>query len=281
VSLTRTALERDRVTLVALLVVMLAGVQAFLSMPQAEDPGFVVRTALVLTYFPGASPQRVELLVTDKLEKAIQEIPQLDYVQSQSKSGISIVYVNVKESYDQMRPIWDDLRRKVERGAGDLPEGTVGPFVNDEFGDVFGTLVTLTGEGFSYAELKDVADDLRDELLLSDEAAKVEIYGAQEERVFVEYSNATLAELGLSPLQLKNTLEARNITLPGGEVRTGHETIVLEPSGNFESVDDLRRTILSVPGSDELIYLGDVARVERGYVDPPRTAAHVGGGSPG
>ncbi|MGD2114889.1 MAG: efflux RND transporter permease subunit [Acidobacteriota bacterium] len=276
-SLTRAAIERNRVTLVALLVVTLAGIQAFLTMPQAEDPGFIVRTALVLTHFPGASPERVELLVTDKLEKAIQEIPELDYVHSQSKTGISIVYVNVKESYDHVRPIWDDLRRKVDRVRGDLPEGTVGPFVNDEFGDVFGTIVTLTGDGFSAAELEAAADDVRDELLLIGEVAKVEIYGAQEERVFVEYNNATLARLGLSPLQLKNTLEARNITLPGGEVRTAHETIVLEPSGNFESVDELRRTLLTVPGSDELIYLGDVARVERGYVDPARTAVRVRG----
>jgi len=276
-NLTRAAIERSVVTWVALALIAVAGVQSFLTLPQAEDPGFIVRTALVLTYFPGASPERVELLVTDKLEKAVREMPELDFVASESKNGVSIVFVNVASAYDEMRPIWDDLRRKVDGVAGELPDGVRGPFVNDDFGEVFGTLVTLTGDGFSYAELKQVADRVRDELLLVPDVAKVDVHGAQDERVFVEYNNATLAELGLSTQQLKSTLEARNITLPGGEVRTAEETIVLEPSGNFESVDDLRRTLISVPGSDELIFLGDVARVERGYVDPPRAAVRVDG----
>ena len=155
-SVTRLAIERNRVTLVGLLLLLLAGVSAFLGMPQSEDPGFTVRTALVLTYFPGASPERVEQLVTDKLEKVIQEMPQLDSILSQSKTGVSIVTVNVLESYKEMRPIWDDLRRKVDRAGPDLPDGVIGPIVNDEFGDVFGTVLTLVGDGYSYAELKDV-----------------------------------------------------------------------------------------------------------------------------
>ncbi|MDY7093482.1 MAG: efflux RND transporter permease subunit [Acidobacteriota bacterium] len=276
-SLTRWAIDNNRVTLVSLAVLALLGIQAYVSMPQAEDPGFTVRTALVLTHFPGASPQRVEQLVTDKLEKAIQEIPQLDSIESQSKTGVSIILVNVQESYKEMRPIWDDLRRKVERVTPQLPSGTRPPQVNDEFGDVFGTILTVTGEGFSYAELEDVAEEVRDELLLIPSVAKVEVYGAQQERIFVEYNNARLADLGLSPLQLRNILESRNIINPGGEVRTEHEVIVLEPTGNFESVTDLRRTVLSIPGSNELIYLEDVARVERGYIDPSQTKMRANG----
>ena len=156
-SITRAAIEKNRITFVVLAVLVLAGVQAYLGMPQAEDPGFIIRTAMVLTYFPGGSPERVEQLVTDKLEKAIQEIPQLDSVTSQSKTGVSIIMVNILESYKEMRPIWDDLRRKVERVAPELPDSVRGPFVNDEFGDVFGTIVTVTGDGFSYAELKEIA----------------------------------------------------------------------------------------------------------------------------
>lgn len=276
-NLTRAAIEKNRITFVALAVLVLAGIQSYLGMPQSEDPGFTIRTAMVITYFPGASPERVEQLVTDKLEKAIQEIPQVDVINSQSKNGVSIIIVDVQERYKVMRPIWDDLRRKVDRAAGDLPDGVIGPNVNDEFGDVFGTVVNLTGDGYSYAELKDVADEVRDELLLIDEVAKVEIHGEQEERVFVEYNNARLAELGLSPGQLRNILESRNIINPGGQVRTLNEEIVLEPSGNFESVEDLARTIISLPGRDELIYLEDVAKVTRGYVDPPSRKMRASG----
>jgi multidrug efflux pump len=276
-SITRAAIEKDRITYVALAVLLAAGVNAYLSMPQAEDPGFIVRTAAVTAFLPGASPERVEQLVTDKLEKAIQEIPELDFVSSQSKTGVSIIFVNIQERYKQMRPIWDDLRRKIERARNDLPDGVRGPFVNDEFGDVFGTLVTITGDGYSYAELKQVADEVRDELLLIREVAKVDIFGAQDERIFVEYNNARLADLGLSPLQLRNILESRNIINPGGDIRTDEEEIVFEPSGNFESLDDLRRTVVRVPGSDRLLQLQDIASIVRGYVDPPTSKVHVSG----
>lgn len=268
-NLTRLAIDNNRVTTVLLLVLIIAGLAAWSKMPQSEDPGFTIRIAMVITYFPGASPERVEQLVTDKLEKAIQEMPELDFVQSDSKPGVSVIFVTIKQRYKEMRPIWDNLRRKVERARSELPDGIIGPIVNDEFGDVFGTIVNLTGDGYSYAELKEVADEVRDELLLIPDVAKVEIYGAQEERIFVEYNNARLADLGLSPLQLRGILGSRNIINPGGEVRTEDEEIVLEPTGSFESVQDLRRTLISIPGSDELLYLEDVATIRRGYVDPP------------
>ena len=276
-NITRAAIEKSRVTFIALFVILLAGIQTYQTMSRDEDPGFIIRTALVLTYFPGASPQRVEDLVTDKLEKVIQEIPQLDFVNSISRTGVSEVYVNIQESETRMRPIWDDLRRKVERGSRQLPNGAIGPFVNDEFGDVFGTIVTIIGEGFEYAELKDVADQVRNELLLIREVAKVEIQGAQEERVFVEYNNARLAELGLSAIQLSNILESQNVVLPGGDINTGDERIALEPSGNFESVEELKRTVINLPGNSELVYLQDIARVYRGYVDPPANKVRASG----
>lgn len=276
-NITRAAIQNNRVTVVALIVVFVAGLMSYLNLPRAEDPGFIVRTAQVITYFPGASPERVEQLVTDKLEKVIQEMPEIDFVTSQSKSGVSVVLVNILESYTDMRPIWDDLRRKVDRAAGELPDEAIGPFVNDEFGDVFGTIVTISGDGFSYAELKDIADECRNELLLIHEVAKVEIHGEQDERVFVEYNNARLAEFGLSPFQLKSILEARNIIIPGGQIYTDDEQIVLEPTGNFETLDDLRRTVITLPGRSQVVYLGDLANIHRGYVDPPKSLAHYKG----
>ena len=269
--ITRLAIEKNRIFWAALLVVLLSGAAAYRDMPRSEDPGFIIRTALVQTVFPGASPERVELLVTDKLEKVIQEIPELDFVASTSKVGVSIIYVNIDERYTEMRPIWDKLRRKVDRAREELPESVIGPTVNDEFGDVFGSIIAVTGDGFAYRELKQVADEVRNELLFIPEAAKVEITGAQEERVFVEYDNARLAEFGLSPVQAQQMLQARNIILPGGDFSTPFEKIVLEPTGSFRTVDEISQMVLNIPASDDVVRLQDIATVSRGYIDPPRT----------
>lgn len=275
--LTRFAIDRNRVFTAVIAIVLIGGSLAYSDMPRNEDPGFLVRTALVQTFFPGASPERVEMLVTDKLEEVIQEIPELDFISSSSKVGTSIIYVNISESYDDMRPIWDDLRRKVEGIQGDLPDGVVGPFVNDDFGDVFGSLIAITGADFEYRELKEIADEVRNELLYIPEAARVEIFGAQEERVFVEYENSRLAEFGLSPLQLQSVLASRNIILPGGDISTQYERIVFEPSGNFESIADLSGTIINLPGRQEVVRLQDIVTVRRGYIDPPSTQMRFNG----
>ena len=260
-----------------MLVILLAGFQSYLNMPRAYDPGFVIRAAQVVTYFPGASPERVELLVSDKIEKVVQEIPELDFVTSESRTGVSIIMVNIKESYKDMRPIWDNLRRKIDDVRGELPDGTIGPQVNDEFGDIYGIVITLTGEGYDYAELKDIADDTRDQFLYIDDVAKVDILGAQDERIFVEYSNTQLSKLNLSPSQLLQMLKGRNIIIPGGSIKLGNERIELEPSGNFQSVEEVRKTVISLPGSNEILYLSDIAEINRGYVDPPASMVHSSG----
>lgn len=272
-NITKISIEKNRITAVILILIIFAGINTFRTMPRAEDPGFIIRWALVTTDFPGASPERVEMLITDKLEKAIQEMPEIDYIYSESKTGVSIIYVAIQESYTEMRSIWDKLRRKVNRtkNRGELPAGIDGPRVNDEFGDVFGTIVTLTGEGYNYAELKEIADDVRHELLVIDEVAKVEIHGIQEEHIFVEYNDARLAELGLSASQLIGILENQNIVMSGGDITTGQEKIVLEPTGSFESVEDLKRTLINLPGRSDLLYLEDMVQIYRGYIDPPQS----------
>jgi len=276
-TITEAAIRYNRVTIMALVALVGAGLAAFYTLPRAEDPGFVVKTALVTTYLPGASPERMELLVSDKIEKVVQEIPELDFVRSDSRTGVSLVFVNILPEYKVMRPIWDDLRRKVERVQTELPSGVVGPFVDDEFGDVYPVMISILGDGYTLAELKDVADDVRDELLRLEMVAKVDIFGAQEERIFVEYDNARLAEVGLSPSQLQSILASQNILLSGGTVTVGGEDIALEPSGAFESVDDLRRTLIEVPGTGGVLYLGDLANIYRGTVDPPSSLMHTDG----
>jgi multidrug efflux pump subunit AcrB len=267
-NITRLAINNNRTTLVLIVVLVLLGIQAYQTIPRAYDPGFIIRAAQVITYFPGGSPERVEKLISDKIEKVVQELPELDFVKSESRTGVSIVTVNIKESYLEMRPIWDSLRRKVDKVVDDLPSGVIGPNVNDEFGDVYGVVMTLTGEGYSYSELKDVADSAKDELLHITEVAKVEIHGVQEERIFVEYDNARLSELNLTPLQLSQILANQNVLVSGGSIRLGKERIELEPSGNFENVNDIRRATIQLPGTKDVIYLENIATIKRDYIDP-------------
>lgn len=275
-NLTATAIAKNRITLTVVALVVIAGSVAYGTLPKAQDPGFIIRTAVITTRFPGASPERVELLVTDKIEKKIQEMPEIDSITSESRTGISLVYANFKESYKVMRPIFDDLRRKVDAITPELPQGAQIPEVNDEFGDVFGSVYTLRGADFSYAELKSIADEIRDELLKEPDIAKVSIHGEQQEVVFVEYNNARLAELGLSPQRLSALLASVNILSSGGDILSGRERIALEPTGNFESVEDLRRTVIELPGG-ALVYLEDIAEVYRGYRDPPRSVSRGNG----
>lgn len=246
-------------------------------MPKDYDPGFIIRTAQVITYFPGASPARVESLVSDKLEKAIQEIPELDFVKSESRTGVSIVSANIKERYKNMRPIWDNLRRKIESVAHELPAEAQQPIINDEFGDVFGIVIGVTAEGFNYRELKEMTDQVKDEFLRLPEVGKVDIFGDQEERVFIEYNNARLSELGLSPSQLSEQLTSRNIVIPGGNIDLANEKISLEPTGNFESVAEIAKTIVQIPGSDRVLYLEEIAKITRSYVDPVKSKLKITG----
>ncbi len=276
-NITRFAITNNRTSLMLLLSALLFGAMAFINMPKDYDPGYIIRTAQVITYFPGASPERVELLVSNPLEKVIQEIPELDYVTSESRTGVSIVKVNILDSYTEMRPIWDNLRRKIDGARDDLPEDAHAPIVNDEFGDVFGIVVGLTAEGFSYRELEEIAEQVKDEFLRLPETAKVEILGAQEERIFIEYDHARLAELGLSPSQLREQLAGRNIIIPGGSINLGPEKITLQPTGNFESVAEIGSTVISVPNSSQVLFLSDIASVYRGYADPAETVVRSNG----
>ncbi len=275
--MTALALDKNRITVTVLMVLCLAGFFTYQNMPRSEDPGFIVRTALIQTVFPGASPERVEQLVTDKLEKVIQQMPELKAVRSTSKTGLSIIYVDIKDQYKQMRPVWDKLRRKVADAKPDMPAEVVGPFVNDEFGDVFDTVYMLTGDGLDFRELKQIAKEVRSELLLQADIAKVDIIGAQEQRIYLEYDNAKLAQFGLSPDQLQAILAATNIVLPGGSLTLPYEKVVMDPSGNFTSIEDIRRTVINLPNRKDVVHLEDVVNVKQGYIDPKQHAFHATG----
>ncbi len=257
-----------RVSLTLLTLMTLSGVWAWFDLPKAEDPGFVVRQATVITRLPGANAQRMEELVSAVLEKAIIEMAELDNVRSTSRNSISIINAEYKAAYTDMRPIFDDLRRKIEAASADLPAGVLGPVVNDRLGDVFGNLYTLSGEGFSYPELKLEAERIKDELLLLDDVARVELQGLRDETIYVEYSDATLRELQITANELANAIANTNTISSGGQMVVGNERLSLEPSGDFSGIESLRTTVLRSSTGD-LLQLQDLADVSRVVADPP------------
>ena len=274
---TKVALTKTQVTLFTIAILCIAGLVGYFSMSRAENPLYTVRVAQIVTYWPGASPERVELLVTDKIEKMIQEISEVDYIESESKTGVSVITVTVLDQYKNMRPIWDELRRKVEDAERVLPETAKKPIVNDEYGDIFGIVFAITWDGFSYADVKEVADDLRDELLELKDVAKVDILGAQDERVFIDYNSDKLKEVSLSVEQLEQTLRERNIVQSGGIIHGFMQRIALEPTGNYTDIEDIRNTLIQIPHTDKIVTLQDIAEVYRGYIDPPNSLMRTAG----
>jgi multidrug efflux pump subunit AcrB len=266
-NITSFALKNDKVTIVFSILLFIYGIIAFLDLPRAKDPGFIIRTATVITYFPGASAKRVEQLVSDKLEKRIQEMSEIDFIKSTSKSGVSIIFVNILEKHKNMRPIWDTLRRKVEDGARELPSGTSNSIVNDEFGDVYGSQISISSDGLSPKELEDIANDTKDVFLRLNDVAKIEILGIQPQVVYVEFDNSKMARLNLSASYLKNILESKNIVLSGGSIKVDTNRLSLEPSGNYENKEQIGNTIIPL-NTGEKIYLKDIANIKYEYKNP-------------
>ena len=258
--------------------IILLGISMYFNLSRDSMPPYTVRVATVVSQFPGASPERVEQLVTDKIEKKAQELPELKEVASTSRTGLSIVSVILKDEVrpEKMQAVWDRLRRKLSNIKG-LPDG-VNPKLNDDgIGDVYGIVVGLLSDGFSYSEMKEYADDIKDDLIKLPDAAKVELGGVQEERVFVEFDNARLKQYGLSSSRLQQSIAATNILNSGGQVNLGDERIILEPTGNFNSVDDIRDMLIAVGDGSQLVKLGDITTVTKGYIDPPNQIVSIDG----
>ena len=277
--LTQFALQNNRVLLVILLVVALLGLAGYQTMPRDSMPPYTVRIASVVTSFPGAGPERVEALITSKVEEAAQELPELKTVTSESRTGLSVVSVELKQEVapDELQAVWDRLRRKMEGLRADLPEGAYGPEVKDDgIGVVFGLVVGLTGDGFTFAQLERYAQALRDDLIKLSDAAQVQISGIQRERIYLEFNDARLAELGLSAQKIKTHIAQTNIVFSGGEVRLEDERLVVEPTGSFADLDALGRTLIGV-GKDGRVYLGDITRIVRAYETPPQRLVKING----
>ena len=270
------SIEKNRVVLSILTVVMFLGIVYYLSLSRDSMPPYTVRVANIVTNFPGAGPERIEDLVTDKIEKVAQELPELKEVTSTSRTGLSVVTVELKMDVkpEDLQPVWDRLRRKLD-AITDLPEG-VEPFLDDDgIGEVFGIAVGITSDGYTYKEIKEYADDLRDDLIKLEDAAKVEINGDQEERVFIKVDNARLKAYGVTSNSLKKIITDTNILNSGGEVNIDEERIVLEPTGNFNSVTEIKEMLIPVGDEGRIVSLEDITSVEKGYIYPPKQIVRV------
>lgn len=281
-SLTRFALDNARLTILGIVALIGAGILTYVDFPAQEDPDMVVRTAVVTTAFPGMAPERIEQLITRPLEEVARELPQVKHIESTSSTGLSVIHVKLQDRYYDLAPIWQDLRTKIESARGDLPDGTSGPFVNDDFGRVAVATVALTAEGFTPAEMRERARSVRRQLYDVPGLEKVELYGVQEERVFIEVSNTRLAQLGLSPAVVIDALRKQNIILPGGSITAGDVRLVVETSGNFESVDEIGDLMVELPAQTagapaRLMALRDILTVRRGMQDPPGKPALFNG----
>ena len=246
-NLTQFAIERNRITFTVLAVIIIMGLVMYQGLSRDSMPPYTVRVASVVSQFPGASPERVELLVSDKIEKIAQELPELMEESSTSRSGLSIVSIELRDEVgpEELQSVWDRLRRKLN-GIEGLPQG-VNPKLNDDgIGDVYGIVIGLTSDGFSYAQMKEYADDIKDDLIKLEDAAKVELGGDQEERVFIEFDDAQLNEYGLTSSKLQSVISSTNILSSGGEINLQGERIILEPTGNFNDLSDIKETLVPV-----------------------------------
>ena len=277
-NLTKFSIEKNRITYMALATIMLLGVFLYQSLPRDSMPPITIRVASIVSQFPGAGPKRVEELVTDKVEKVVQEIPELKEMTSTSRTGISIISVTLKDAVtpEELQSVWDRLRRKLNVIQG-LPANVTPNLEDDGIGDVYGIVLGLTSDGFSYAAMKDYVDDIKDDLIKLDDAAKVEVGGEQEERVFVEFDDSRLKEYGLSAQKLSGIISAQNILSSGGQINLEDERIVLEPTGNFNSVDDISGMLIPVGDGKQLVYLKDITTVRKGYISPATQIVSVNG----
>ncbi len=269
-NLSRWALEHPALTRYLMVVLMVLGFAAYFQLGQDEDPPFTFRVMVVRTYWPGATAQQMAEQVTDKLERTLQEVPYADKIRSYSKPGESQIVFQIKDSSpaSEVPNVWYQVRKKVGDMRYRLPAGVQGPFFNDEFGDVYGVIYAMTADGFSDAELKDFADEARQALLRVPDVAKVELFGVQDEKVYVEISQKRLAQFGLDFNHVLAQLGQQNAVESAGAVQTPLDIVQLRVSGQFAAVDDLREMPIRGASGAQL-RLGDIAEVRRGYVDPP------------
>jgi multidrug efflux pump len=268
-NLSAAALRHRQLTLFFLVVIALGGIAAFFQLGQREDPDFTFRAMVIRTLWPGATAEQVDRQVTDRIEKKLQETPYYKWTHSHSKPGESLIVLELLDTAParEVPAIWYQVRKKLGDIRHTLPPEALGPFYNDEFGDVFGSIYAFTADGFTLSELRDYVERVRQQVLRLPNVAKVELIGVQDDRIYVELSSKRLAALGLDPQQIGQALAAQNAIVPPGAVETAHNSVALRVTGQLDSVQAVSDLLLRAGGQS--FRLGDIAQVSRDFVDPP------------
>ncbi|EJC83548.1 cation/multidrug efflux pump [Rhizobium leguminosarum bv. trifolii WSM2297] len=263
------ALEHRSLVWYFMIVFILAGAFAYLNLGREEDPNFTIKTMVITAQWPGASADEVTRQVTDRIEKKLQELESLDYTKSQTVAGQTTVFVELLPTTKakDVAPTWLRIRNMIADIQGDFPTGVVGPFFNDRFGDVFGNIYAFTSDGLTQRQLRDLVENARSEVLTVPNVGKVDVIGAQDEAIYLEFSTRQIAALGIDQQSVIQTLQAQNAVTQSGFVDAGPERIALRVSGQFTSEESLRSINLRI--NDRFFPLTDVATIKRGYVDPP------------
>ena len=276
-NLSEWALKRPSFIAFLMIIAVAAGVRAFGDLGRDEDPPFTVRTMIVAAAWPGATVEETLSQVTERLERTLQETHKFDAVRSYTIAGQTTIFVDLDDTTDtaDIPDVWYRVRRNIGDMRGTLPAGVVGPFFNDDFGDTFGIIYGFTADGFTFRELRDYVEDARSKLLQVPDVAKIEILGAQDERIFIEFSTEKLAGLRLDFQTIVGTLQAQNVLRPAGVIQTDRERVYLRVSGAFDNERDIEN--VNIVAGDRIYRLGDIATVRRDFVDPPTPMFRVNG----
>lgn len=271
--LARFAIEQTRFTTLLIFSLVVAGLAVYQTQPRQEDPEIKVRGAQVVAQFPGLAPERVEQLLIRPIEEAIKEIPEIDDIKSLAMTGTAIIQPEVDIRYDDLEPIWAQLRNKMDDLQPSLPDGTQGPFVNDDFGRVAVVTLALTGPDYSMFELSEIAEDVRDELSTLPLVARSDLYGIQDEYIWLELNPDFMAQLDLTSTAIVQAMRSQNVVMSGGMINADGQNVVVEPSGDFQSVEQIMNLPISTADGG-LVYLRDLATIRRSYIDPPKSPAY-------
>lgn len=274
--LTRFFLKNKFLLVTLITILILGGMSYYITTPRNEDPGFKIRTAVITSTYSGADSRQVDKYVTDKIKSVAEQMSEVEDIKSNSYEGKSVVYIDVYETYKELQPIWDKLRRKISNIQSQLPKG-VTVQVNDEFGDVFGIILAIVGKDFDYIEIKDYADKVKEELLKLDDTSKVEILGAAQEAVYLYYDNSKLARYNLSPTELQNILSGTNIIAQSGKILVGDRYILVQSDDNYTDVENIKNTIITYGKKEDALKLGDILTIEKTYENPPLTITQFNG----
>ncbi len=279
-SLASFCMERKVLTYTLTLALLVGGLHAYRRIGRLEDPEFTIKTAQIVTLYPGASAEDVMHEITDPIEIAVQQMGQIKKVTSVSSPGRSMISVDMKDRYGarDLPQIWDELRRKVRDMQGQLPPGAGEPIIIDDFGDVYGVFYAIYGDGYSYADLRDYAKILRRELLLCEDVAKIALIGEQPEVIYLEIGRTRLANTGISVRQLQQVIAGQNLAADAGHIEIGDKMIRIYPTGKLDLVDELGDLLLVKPGPGQpSVRLRDIAEIRRDYLDPPRALMRYNG----